>query len=178
MASRRQKVIVGSAIAAMALLATWLVRTYLDALDASSTSRTRADLRTLATALRAYRADHGVYPPMIPMHRIGRNSTTLEKAGGGAAMGISYALTTPVAYVDSFSPFVDIFSPAVPPAYFTRGDEFILYSPALDRDYDITPQRLAAFPTFDKDHFDAAGLTYDPTNGLRSSGDFWRTNRE
>ncbi len=58
-------------------------------------SRIINDMRSTATAIEAYFADHGAYPRAIPLRSYAQNDRELIKAGGAHATAIT-GLTTPV----------------------------------------------------------------------------------
>jgi len=67
-------------------------------------------------------------------------------------------------------------NPEMPIAYVTDGVRWVLASPGPDRVFDFDPKRIADFVPNGVPDSPAAGdyrtsITYDPTNGLISSGD-------
>jgi len=75
-------------VAIIAILAAIAVPNFLEAQTRAKVSRTKADLRSVATALEAYAVDYNTYPDITP----------------GAAIYLEYLehkLTTPVAYITS-----------------------------------------------------------------------------
>jgi prepilin-type N-terminal cleavage/methylation domain-containing protein len=91
-------------VAIIAILAAIAVPNFLEAQTRAKVSRARADLRSVATALEAYRIDFNVYPPhrgptleTEPVH-------TLNGYGGSRSFGfrtISLRLSTPISYITS-----------------------------------------------------------------------------
>jgi prepilin-type N-terminal cleavage/methylation domain-containing protein len=83
-------------VAIIAILAAIAVPNFLEAQVRSKVSRTRADMRTVATALEAYRTDANGYPPDYtdtqPPRSNPRGFTFLGRLG---------YLTTPIAYLSS-----------------------------------------------------------------------------
>jgi prepilin-type N-terminal cleavage/methylation domain-containing protein len=79
----------------IAILAAIAVPNFLEAQVRSKVSRTKADIRTLATALEAYAVDHDVYPPVFNPPQVSR----LDRLK---------PLTTPISYISSIFP--DIFN--------------------------------------------------------------------
>jgi hypothetical protein len=116
-------------------------------------SRTLSDMRSMATALEAWRIDNAQYPPHLNV------------------------LTTPIAYVTRM--MLDPFNVGEPFAYHreTRPDVegWLLVSQGPDEDFDIDPARdydgSAPQPTPA-----LAARIFDPTNGTISDGDLvrWR----
>lgn len=95
-------------VAIIAILAAIAVPNFLEAQVRSKVSRTKADMRSLATALEAYLVDNNRYP----LNLVG------SKATGVAQIGNCASLSTPVAYMsstrllDPFSPNKNIFGSA------------------------------------------------------------------
>lgn len=171
-------------VAIIAILAAIAVPNFLEAQTRSKVSRTKADMRTLHTALEAYRLDHRDYPP----HRL----------PNGFEFGYPdryVPLTTPVAFMTSI-PAREVFYthdiggdggslewvsytnfasfpsdhalfPAVEQHRFflrSRGPDTVNESNSVRNTY-FTGGGLAAAPSF----------IYDPTNGTVSRGDMIRT---
>lgn len=140
-------------------------------------SRVRADLRTMATALAAYRADHdGASPSMVPLAEIFDDVEALQRLG---AQGhhVAPALTTPIAYLRELFPHGHS-TPSIPLLYYRWDSEAALfYGLGPEEQLKIRPQRLAEFDPEDSeaellDYL--LGVSFDPTNGMASSGDLWR----
>lgn len=141
--------------------------------------KARFDHRSLATALEAFYVDHGRYPG----HQIRPDGsptfqTILTAENGGTI------LTTPINYMSSlpsdyFGPEDSEYYPARLYAYRCDPEgSWILGSRGPDNDWDIDyinaydiSKGKDAFPG-DPDFL--VPWTYDPSNGLRSSGDIWR----
>lgn len=97
-------------VAIIAILAAIAVPNFLEAQVRAKVSRTKADMRTLATALEAFRVDHNRYPPMWSRQNgtgpeffgiyanLGDPLFTLEHIPEGFPKA---TLTTPVAYLSS-----------------------------------------------------------------------------
>src|SRR5688572_5101335 len=86
-------------VAIIAILAAIAVPNFLEAQVRAKVSRIKNDMRTTSTALESFAVDNNSYPE--------------EKnvAAGGYTSTISLpALTTPVAYITSLAPLVDIFN--------------------------------------------------------------------
>jgi prepilin-type N-terminal cleavage/methylation domain-containing protein len=96
-------------VAIIAILTAVAVPNYINAKLRSEISRVKADLRTMAVAVESYSTDYGKPPP----HSAGLAGTPFDYlyafgAGGGTAT-LTYAITTPVAYLPTFmmeDPFV------------------------------------------------------------------------
>ncbi len=123
----------------------------------SEVSRTKSDLRSMATALEAYWIDSAWYPPNL-------NTNPPQ---------VSSALTTPVAYVTMVFPDVFAPTPGTSLRYYTDGKGWIMWSAGPDNDYDLQWQIYNL--SFDQPSDELLALyTYDPTNGTVSDGDIWR----
>ncbi len=161
-------------VAIIAILAAIAVPNFLEAQTRSKVSRVQSDMRSIATALEAYRVDVNRYP---------------EAAPGGFFLPFGerlIPLTTPVAYITDVPD--DVFRQVL------RPDD-----PAFDYiDYETTKIFVflrpiwEPFPGFPSDnkrgwHLSSAGpdqlealslpgtaLAYDPTNGTVSDGDIHR----
>lgn len=151
-------------------------------------SRARSEMRTLATAIEAYKVDHGAFAAARPMiDDFGRRSDDEQRAVQEAgALGLRTVewgqrgccgVTTPVAYVSELP--IDPFAPVRGLSFLYLADEngFILVSPGPDRDYDIgDPAKVYDSSIQQPSAYLLAGgpWTYDPTNGTISNGDVWR----
>jgi prepilin-type N-terminal cleavage/methylation domain-containing protein len=105
-------------VAIIAILAAIAVPNFLEAQVRSKVSRTRADMRSIATALESYRVDYNRYPvfninPAFSVPGGGNfgSPDPCVRSGGG--------LTTPIAYLTSIPP--DPFGPVFPDDDFTFG---------------------------------------------------------
>ncbi|HUT23156.1 MAG TPA: prepilin-type N-terminal cleavage/methylation domain-containing protein [Sumerlaeia bacterium] len=190
-------------VAIIAILAAIAVPNFLEAQTRSKVSRVKADLRSLATALEAYRVDY-IGAPILRGY-IGSSSGEYTVNGG---IHMCWDLTTPVAYITSVD-LADPFSPMgrdddgwldglrpysycfanVAVARQSRGDppingpDWVLFS--LGPDYEKGPMpdgrswRIIDY-TFDPPSsptpYDRrfALWEYDPTNGTKSGGDVLR----
>ncbi len=150
--------------------------------ERSKVSRVRGDMRSVATAIEAYRVDHGEWPAMVPLDPTGANAKWLAKSGGRRLMtgdpgsAERAGLTTPVAYLTSV--FSDPYAPeGIPFAYYHDEEGFILISPGYDGDYDIQDPATVydgSIPQPSALLLSGGPWTYDPTNGIVSNGDVWR----
>ncbi|MEQ8820209.1 MAG: prepilin-type N-terminal cleavage/methylation domain-containing protein [Sumerlaeia bacterium] len=114
-------------VAIIAILAAIAVPNFLEAQVRSKVSRTKADMRSIATALESYRVDSNKYPPFDldpqsfsvpsngnPAAPAPGNTSTADpclRSGGG--------LTTPISYMTSIP--ADPFGDALPDDLFTFG---------------------------------------------------------
>lgn len=170
-------------VAILSILASIALVNFLAAQTRSKVTRAKSDMRTLATALEAYRVDAEDYPPPA-------------LNGHGARMR---RLSTPVAYLsepDRPEPFFDVPSGVdkFPPyGYHGRNERvnvgwnnngapanfsgekrvlwWLLRSSGPDNDRD-GPAATALNQLPSRDEF--ALYIYDPTNGTVSPGDIWR----
>ncbi len=173
----------------------------------SRISQERGNLRIVATALEAYEADNGSYPlmtyaPFNPPSGVWAANEQFKFYPGYPGQGKAGGLTTPVAYLPGISPLVDVFRlthtfssplpyqiyylPAAayrPPYPINSNDD--VYRDWLNR-YGLW--RIASagpdkwfqnLPGHDGDY--AAGgwnrASYDPTNGIASAGDIYRSQK-
>lgn len=143
-------------------------------------SRSKSDMRAIATAVESYYADHGAFPRMLPLRTSGKYDGKLKRTGGWDLMTVDpgdakhAGLTTPIAYMSALPK--DIRSPrgAYPYAYYTDDKGWILFSAGPDGDYDLNPAKdYNSSETQPSAHLKTHG-TYDPTNGSQSNGDIWR----
>lgn len=146
-------------------------------------SRTRADMRALATALESYFVDNNAYPPaaLDPKEQLCFAGNLPLPSFRRYAPGTGATLTTPVAYLtaipsDSWSVYIHRQSTFAYWAVSGKNPGWILLSPGPDCSFDIdfvTLQKVyrhnESNPTTDLNL-----LSYDPTNGLMSRGDIWR----
>ena len=182
-------------VAIIAILAAIAVPNFLEAQTRSKVARVMNDLRTIATTLESYRVDHSEgYPEeqTAPNHSVPNDTTR--------SLFLPNCLTTPVAYITSEDPMIDLFR---------RHREEVQANPNNWRRYGYTnwegrvkdrinpaaadygfrvygAWRLVSAGPDGKIYNDDAGneLTsftsnpaYDPTNGTVSRGDIWRTSK-
>ncbi len=110
-------------------------------------SITKDDLRSISFALTNYQNQHRAVPPVFSL------------------------LTTPIPYLDQV--YTDPFSSAKNESYryFAGDKQWIVYGAGPDRDYDIEPTRdVHSARNLTQS---LLNLTYDPTNGMISTGDIW-----
>jgi len=184
-------------LAIIAILAAIGIPNFLEAQVRSKVSRTKSDMRTIATALEAYATDLNHYPHAGGVSTTGDVHVPCRTMAGYSNKFIPPAMTTPVAYLSSF--FIDIFAPEVYPEpesryYFytnlagsrkrfptqwkpphqyrleTLGD-WILWACGPDQDrIDLSPIYVGVYGPLYQGY-------YDPTNGSISNGDILRTKK-
>ena len=150
---------------------------FAEAENRARVNRVRVDMRSMATAIEAYRIDWSRYPPSVPAGdpRNVNAAHPLMSQRPGLAMTVSgVSITTPIAYVTSL--FSDPFVPTgITYAYATLDEarplysvfgRWVLLSPGPDGDWDIdldrnSPEEIPA-------------LIYDLQTGPAGSGDIVR----
>lgn len=172
-------------VAIIAILAAIAIPNFLAAQTRSKVSRARADMRTAATGMEAYRIDNDNYPPMNDVPGWAPLPT-------GFHSRLPIWLTTPVAYItrittDEFKEIAPAPDPSVTEEqnhrltyfnyiqfkdanqyysanrHYDAGD-WLIYSWGPDRDANFTAE-------------DGAYTNYDPTNGTVSVGNIIRTQK-
>jgi len=179
-------------VAIIAILAAIAVPNFLEAQTRAKVSRTKSDMRTVTTAVEAYRIDNNKYPTMRPPRPTPGDTSANETLG--------HELSTPIAYLSSMSITDDPFKkerkplPAGRERYHWRNNEFLLKITAapstafLDRVNKEGSWRLASagpdrYIFFNpnntpiQDFNDFSIVNYDPTNGTVSTGDIFRTQK-
>jgi len=179
-------------VAIIAILAAIAVPNFLEAQTRAKTSRVKSDMRTVATAVEAYKIDNNNYPTMRAPRPVAGDTSSNETLGR--------EVTTPIAYITSLSITNDVFKRErvnLPPGrelYHWRNYEFLrkvtvnpsqLFLNRADGDgsYRIVsagPDRFifssaTAIPAADFNDFGV--VNYDPTNGTVSRGDIFRTQK-
>ena len=161
-------------VAIIAILAAIAVPNFLEAQVRAKTSRAKADMRNMATAIESYRIDNGSYPegtdnpnkypeqiqeflgPLGPGFYTFRSRTTDGRSVGEAFAGI----TTPVAYINSI--------PADP--FAEHAAAFLTYAYRNAKDVDNGWILTSVGP--DTDLLDAKGIgTKNVTNQLSTATD-------
>lgn len=130
----------------------------------SNHGRTMNRIRKVEASLEGYRADNSEYPLgiicNIATHRYRRICN----------------LTTPIAYLEEHQVIQDPFSyEGAELAYWSNKKNYLLWSCGPDEDYDITPTEVGGFyrgMTPETESY-LRTISYDPTNGVRSSGDIF-----
>lgn len=157
---------------------------FLRAQNAAFVSRVRSDMRSFATAVDAYYADHRAWPAMRPAAEL------IEPWGGGSGVGdplTGFApymsiepgsssiagLTTPVSYITQliYDPFHK--ARGAPFGYYTDGTSWVVYSAGPNGEHDFNPATDFDGGT----SWPMPGVIakeYDPTNGLSGRGDLIR----
>ena len=160
-------------VAIIAILAAIAVPNFLEAQTRSKVARAQADMRSVATALEAFRLDHNNYPVSVPF-----------------AVDL-VPLTTPVAYITSTPN--DPFVPSSRPPHRGFSYDLVRYqfddahtllisgaaTSAIDSDWllvSVGPDRAQEMDYYIQDvpNFSFFALSYDPTNGTTSNGDIFR----
>jgi prepilin-type N-terminal cleavage/methylation domain-containing protein len=192
-------------VAIIAILASIAVPNFLYAQTRTKMARVSSDLRTLATAIEAYTADYNL-PPLDwkvsrgdPMYEGMAPSTSgILHPGYSRADGVHAGLTTPVAYVSDCwvtDPFVKGESLERIP-FDQQKYSYNWFAPENLRgavpntDYAIQKYadyygcwRLGSIGP-DQDYYNGsaspyvASRVYDATNGILSSGNIWRSQKE
>lgn len=174
-------------VAIIAILAAIAVPNFLEAQTRSKVTRTKADLRSLATAIEAYRIDANKYPPH------GRVTITndVEEVATAAAFTdenefVAFWITTPIAYITSIpsDPFADkLTGPSPQIKYFDYINLLNHISlpgaPPLAVAQAFVDQwgqwRMSGCgPDLDRGEDTKNNIIYDPTNGTVSDGDVVR----
>lgn len=179
-------------VAIIAILAAIAVPNFLEAQTRSKVSRSKADLRSIATALEAYATDYNHYPwPKVAAVSTAR----------GTFLQYASELSTPVAYISS-TLLVDAFLPDDTSVHFNllsdfkNSYEFVTYSGFWGTQYLNPDERFNGYcidsygPNRDGDGAGFVPLAkikgvsytpasriarvYDPTNGTVSRGDIVR----
>lgn len=161
-------------VAIISILSAIAVPNFLEAQTRSKVSRAKADMRTITTALEAYRTDTNCYPEDYA-------ATTPRGDGLGR-------LTSPVAFIssvplDAFGGYFDssrdvqVRSYSLGTAPEDRPSRFALSSAGPDRKDDTVP--LFDYPGYTDNLWEnpTSGYSYyryDPTNGTTSRGDILR----
>jgi len=194
-------------VAIIAILAAIAVPNFLEAQTRSKVSRVKTDMRSLATAIEAYRTDHNYYPP---------NSTTQAARGfpqifnGQAVIGTLWVdISTPVAYISNAF-MLDVFNingvgaGSIGPGSHDEG--LFIYQNLVNQycqPYSSGPPMpnhqifSAGFSGAALDYYggwrlgsngpdktfghpgviNSGQLVYDPTNGTVSYGNIWRAQK-
>lgn len=194
-------------VAIIAILAAIAVPNFLEAQTRSKVSRSRADIRTLATAIESYIVDHNGGPSDRGNNHPGR---PYDVWGDGAYnfnaqpqgnFTIGFDLTTPIAYLSAVGALTDTMRINKPAGAATGREYYQFYNPmhrqkVLGTSFATPINRwgnwiiMGAGP--DKfvnnaprpphqDYNNAVtiprGVPYDPTNGTVSNGDIYRSHK-
>ncbi|MCX7020068.1 MAG: prepilin-type N-terminal cleavage/methylation domain-containing protein [bacterium] len=190
-------------VAIIAILAAIAVPNFLEAQTRAKVSRTRADVRSLVTALESYMSDNNRYPcPRCSPYQVkGILYSGAQFVPGGyylvnSAGGRPGGLTTPIAYLTSAKlkdPFAVGFYREDNSDYFYQNTDFwynpgVLYAEAGNPTdlHGIDPNETIYRPTYglykagslgpDRDYTGGKNI-YDPTNGTISVGDIYRSQK-
>ncbi len=174
-------------VAIIAILAAIALPNFLEAQTRAKVSRTRADMRTVATGLEAYRVDFNSYPPAI----LGQYPTL---PGGQFNTNLA-PLTSPAAYLtalphDIFNEGHDaVENPWSQPGRGTNTFDYNTYvrdvlqagnpPPLWSQRFGESAWKMVS-PGPDRDFLNSSSQfgyldRYDPTNGTVSGGDLVRT---
>lgn len=166
-------------VAIIAILAAIAVPNFLESQTRAKVARVKSDIRVMVTGLEAYRVDYNKYPP---------SATPAEQLEG--SVGFKY-ISTPVAYIsgdvglDVYEGRRDAAGRTYP--YFAYGarthdnqwaTENIINSPfwfiVASKGPNLETDNF--WDPIDNDDLDAFMLThYDPTNGIISTGNIYRS---
>lgn len=165
-------------VAIIAILAAIATPNFLEAQVRAKTSRVKSDVRSLSTALQAYRVDHNNFP----LDGNDYESTRMNEFNSRRNLS---RVTTPVAFITSVpnDPFhvnnssnpsvLGIFTPDPPPY------TYLYMTPGGYGEHNGKPDKYGLFslgPDQDLDAMGSALISYDPTNGTISNGDIIRLN--
>ncbi len=192
-------------VAIIAILASIAVPNLLYAQTRAKAARVVSDLRTLATAIEAYSADYNLPPldwhvtrgdPMWPGMNV--NTSGILHPGYADPTGVHPGLTTPVAYVTNCwitDPFVAGESLERIP-FDQQKYSYNWFAPETLRgahpNTDYAVQKYSDYYGYwrlgsvgpDQDYYNGAASpyvpsrVYDATNGILSSGNIWRSQKE
>ena len=167
----------------------------------SKVSRTLSDLRIMSAALETFYLYHGAYPASTTdtkqtfgFRAIPPDTPSFEafpvsgfppdpESYEASNHQVPFSLTTPISYLTSFIP--DIYNPTRDPkssrsdsgqppfAYYSNGEQFLVWSAGPDGRYDIPWRDVELDDTTGSKRL-LVDYTYNPTNGIASRGDLWR----
>jgi prepilin-type N-terminal cleavage/methylation domain-containing protein len=194
-------------VAIIAILAAIAVPNFLEAQTRSKVSRTRADMRTIATGLESYRVDSNGYPPAADWWTSDTNVNYANVNGQEFHAKMPNFLTTPIAYLTSIfeDPFIVGRAAAAVTRYNAQSRVYFRYTYFNYHDfvstfptsatnkaqveqtggwyyYSFGPDKHPNFAGFETGDANKAGSNrvwtrYDPTNGTISLGNIIRTQR-
>ncbi len=163
-------------VAIIAILAAIAVPNFLEAQTRSKVSRVKAEFRTCATAIEAYRVDYNYYPRYNGLDQF----ITPSIADDAGPHFLPYELTSPVAYITSL--FDEIFEGKNTPGNIPKLHPYHYFNKRQSPTF-FGARELAIFGTENLGYqwllssngpdlwCDGLMLIYDPTNGTVSSGD-------
>lgn len=166
-------------LALLALFAADQLPGYVDGQTRAKVHSVMSSIRSLGTALEAYAADEGAYPPCTrPAPPTGVSAARKDAANAITTFALrpdgQEYLRSPKSYTEM--PF-DIFAPTPKTrfGYYTTGTSWVLFSAGPDRVYDLPdPSRQPTAPDGNLDPEQFVEVTYDPSNGINSTGDIFR----
>ena len=188
-------------VAILAILSAIAVPNFLEAQTRAKTSRARADHRTLATAIEAYRVDHNGYPSAesngtvkwlrwisSPVAYIGRVDMDDPFTGPSAIKNspdsnLSYSTYRYYGFNEQGFVNADTFTGEIIPVYTPPGTMKVYFYVLFSHG----PDRVRSKGSNGKTFLDEANLLhptkfieliYDPTNGTVSNGEILRTGGE
>ena len=144
--------------------------------------QTESYFDTVESALLRYRVDHGTFPPEedLLLHRRPNKNVAKTLVPGTTTYHLGL-LTSPIAYIRPDMPGDPYAIPEQfsPPGYnrgtFVDGAEWALvFSPGPNLKFDIRSGEVRAITERDPMEDYLRARLYDPTNGLKSGGDFYR----
>jgi len=189
-------------VAIIAILAAIAVPNFLEAQVRAKVSRTKSDIRSMATAIEAYTIDNNMSPREFTTGNAayqdpqvnGQNVSGVIFPGGIRGTVLQHGISTPIAYISQawmLDPFTDP-GIAQDEQIFTYQNMRLREKPAADPD--PSPRFSQPFATDAFNFFGAwrmcsigpdrkfahgftnsAQLVYDPTNGTTSDGNIWRS---
>ncbi len=192
-------------VAIIAILAAIAVPNFLEAQVRAKVSRSKTDMRTLATAIESYSVDNNSYPTDAGN---GQSNIFRPYGNGGAAdpranFSIGFELTTPIAYLSTTSAMIDPFKMKELHRYTGNlsGRQYYNYAnwklreKAGNTNFRTTIGRvgnwiiMGAGPDmfvnnvpggtdFSNANNIPRGRNYDPTNGTVSNGDIYRCQKQ
>jgi len=175
------------AVAVIAVLAMMAVPTLLEAQVRAFAARSRADMRTMASALEAYAVDARAYPLNGSLHVDGAMQVPQVTVGAAPLHKFATdALTTPIAYLSALPSDPLMTRTSAPWAgsalpwklfFYTNLDHFARIAgptpvPVIEQKRASHGAWILAGAGPDEDRLDLAReVAYDPTNGTLSDGD-------
>ncbi len=162
-------------VAIIAILAAIAVPNFLEAQTRAKITRVRTDLRTLATAMETYFTDNSAYPPDYDSGEFGVTPNNEY---------MTYAsLTTPIAYLSTIPTdyFLEKMQESItgkPTPYFqfNGGNRANFYGSSIKWLMSSPGPDLRDNVMWGQDWRRMHEVSYDPTNGTKSSGDIGRSN--
>ncbi len=178
-------------VAIIAILAAIAVPNFLESQTRAKTSRTRADMRTIAGALEMYAVDHTDYPPNNPAFHVLPNhlSTPISYMSNSRIIDIFnvrefdpvYGILTRYYTYNRIVSQEDIQAGYVRPPLFREPIDGPAHNLGAFKKYgdwrlvSVGPDRNYIIPTSKNPVLKGSDLRYDPTNGSISRGNILRT---